>query len=131
MRTVTHRIPGLILTDHEFAVPFDYARSDGEQITFPREVVAPGKEGTQVRPGWSSSRAARASAGRGRTQPPAGSKRALQEFRVLLLDDRGTGRSTPVTHQTLAWRGSPQAQADYVADFRAEGIVRRCGVHPS
>ena len=45
MRTVTHRIPGLVLTDHEFTVPLDYTRPDGEQITvFAREVVAPGKE---------------------------------------------------------------------------------------
>ena len=28
-----------------------------------------------------------------------------------------------MTHQTLAWRGSPQAQADYVAHFRADNIV--------
>ena len=45
MRSVTHRIPGLVLTDHEFTVPLDYARPAGEQITvFAREVVAPGKE---------------------------------------------------------------------------------------
>ena len=123
MRTVTHRIPGLILTDHEFTVPLDYARPDGEQITvFAREVVAPGKEDAdlpwlvffQGGPGF------------GGPRPDAASgwlKRALKEFRVLLLDDRGTGRSTPVTHQTLAWRGSPQAQADYVAHFRADNIV--------
>ena len=35
-------------------------------------------------------------------------KRALQEFRVLLLDGRGTGRSTPVTHQTLRASIRPQ-----------------------
>ena len=45
MRTVTHHIPGLILTDHRFTVPLDYAYPAGEQITvFAREVVAPGKE---------------------------------------------------------------------------------------
>ena len=122
-RAITHRIPGLILTDHEFTVPLEYSRPDGEQITvFAREVVAPGKEDAdlpwlvffQGGPGFSSPR------------PDGRSgwlKRALQEYRVLLLDDRGTGRSTPVTHQTLAWRGSPQAQADYVAHFRADNIV--------
>jgi dienelactone hydrolase len=43
---------------------------------------------------------------------------------VLLLDDRGTGRSTPITHQTLARLGSPQAQADYLKLFRADAIVQ-------
>jgi pimeloyl-ACP methyl ester carboxylesterase len=51
-------------------------------------------------------------------------KRALQEYRVLLLDGRGTGLSAPVTHQTLARFDTPQAQADYVAHFRADNIVR-------
>jgi pimeloyl-ACP methyl ester carboxylesterase len=124
MRTVTHRIPGLILSDHEFTVPLDYAHPAREQITvFAREVVVPDKEDAslpwlvffQGGPGFESPR------------PDGRSgwlKRALQEYRVLLLDDRGTGRSTPVTHQTLAWRGSPPAQADYMANFRADNIVR-------
>ena len=42
---LTHRIPGLVLMDHEFAVPLDYEKSRGETITvFAREVVAPAKE---------------------------------------------------------------------------------------
>jgi pimeloyl-ACP methyl ester carboxylesterase len=49
--------------------------------------------------------------------------RALEDFRVLLLDQRGTGRSTPATHETLAGK-SPQEQADYLRHFRADGIVR-------
>jgi pimeloyl-ACP methyl ester carboxylesterase len=123
MPLIAHRIPGLVLTDHEFTVPLDYSRPDGEQITvFAREVVAPGKEEAdlpwlvffQGGPGYASPRPDNRS---------GWLKRALQEYRVLLLDDRGTGRSTPVTHQTLAWRGSPQAQADYVAHFRADSIV--------
>jgi pimeloyl-ACP methyl ester carboxylesterase len=123
MRTVTHRIPGLILTDHKFTVPLDYAHPAREQITvFAREVVAPDKENAdlpwlvffQGGPGFPSPRPD------GRT---GWLKRALLEYRVLLVDDRGTGRSTPVTHQTLAWRGSPQAQAEYVAHFRADNIV--------
>ena len=65
MRTLTHRIPGLVLTDHRFAVPLDYSRPDGEQITvFAREAVAPGKEDAnlpwlvffQGGPGFSSPR---------------------------------------------------------------------------
>ncbi len=50
--------------------------------------------------------------------------RALREFRVLLLDQRGTGLSTPATAQTLADLGTPEAQAAYLAHFRADNIVR-------
>jgi pimeloyl-ACP methyl ester carboxylesterase len=50
--------------------------------------------------------------------------RALDDYRVLLLDQRGTGRSTPASRHTLGQRGSPQTQADYLAHFRADSIIR-------
>jgi pimeloyl-ACP methyl ester carboxylesterase len=50
--------------------------------------------------------------------------RALDDYRVLLLDQRGTGRSSPITRQTLPARGEPAAQADYLTRFRADAIVR-------
>ena len=124
MRLTTHRLPGLVLTGHEFAVPLDHARPDGPRITvFAREAVAPGKENAnlpwlvffQGGPGFPSPR------------PNANAgwlKRALQDYRVLLLDDRGTGRSTPLTYQTLARLASPQAQAEYLMHFRADAIVQ-------
>ncbi len=49
--------------------------------------------------------------------------RALRDYRVLLLDQRGTGRSSPVSRHTLAALGNAQAQADYLAHFRADAIV--------
>src|SRR5204863_1360937 len=52
---------------------------------------------------------------------PAWLGRALQDFRVVLLDQRGTGRSTPVG--ALAGR-APREQADYLTHFRADAIVR-------
>src|SRR3954451_2198800 len=48
-------------------------------------------------------------------------ERALRDFRVLMLDQRGTGRSTPVG--TLPGR-APAEQAEYLAQFRADAIVR-------
>jgi len=51
-------------------------------------------------------------------------KQALQEYRVLLLDQRGTGLSTPVTHQTLTRFTSPVVMADYLKLFRADAIVQ-------
>ena len=43
---------------------------------------------------------------------------------MLLLDQRGTGRSTPATRQTLPGRGGPLQQARYLTHFRADSIVR-------
>jgi pimeloyl-ACP methyl ester carboxylesterase len=124
MNTSVHRLPGLVLVDHEFNVPLDYARPDGETISvFAREVVASDKEKNnlpwlvyfQGGPGMSAPR----------PEDRSGwLKRALQEYRVLLLDQRGTGRSSPVNYQTLARIAKPRAQADYLKNFRADSIVR-------
>ncbi len=116
-------IPGLIVKSHRFKVPLDYANPSTKISVFARELTAPGKEKLdlpylvffQGGPGSGSPR-------------PGGAngwiKRALTEFRVLLLDQRGTGLSTPITAQTLRHSGTPQAQADYVQHFRADNIVR-------
>ncbi|MES2951996.1 MAG: alpha/beta fold hydrolase [Pseudomonadota bacterium] len=119
----TYRIPGMVLRDHTFELPLDYANPVQTIQVYAREVAAPGKEDTnqpylvyfQGGPGSGAPRPVDASGWIGR---------ALQDYRVLLLDQRGTGRSTPVTAQTLAGFGSAQAQADYLMHFRADNIVR-------
>ncbi|MET8682338.1 alpha/beta fold hydrolase [Streptomyces sp. NPDC004647] len=121
-----YRQPGLVLTDHHFEVPLDHSDPGGERIElFAREVVAPGKEEKELPwllyleggPGFGARR-------------PFGAtdwvKRAVQDYRVLLLDQRGTGRSSPADRQTLPMRGDAQAQADYLARFRADAIVQDC-----
>lgn len=125
MRKGTHRLPGLALTGHEFIVPLDYSSPEGRQISvFAREVVALDHEGKadlpwlvffQGGPGFPSPRPFSKS---------GWLKRAVQEYRVLLLDQRGTGLSTPVTFQTMACLDSAQQQADYLKNFRADSIVR-------
>ncbi|HEY6277724.1 MAG TPA: alpha/beta fold hydrolase [Streptosporangiaceae bacterium] len=113
---------GTVLTDHVFTVPLDHARPDGEQIEiFGREVAAAGQDARpwlvflQGGPGFGGPR-------------PHGRDswldRALTDYRVLLLDQRGTGRSTPATRQTLARFGTAAGQAAYLAHFRADAIVR-------
>ncbi len=116
----TFRVPGATLTEREHVVPLDHAAPDGPSIrVFTREVAAAGGED---RPyllflqGGPGHEAARPSA------PPIGwQKRVLQEYRLLLLDQRGTGRSTPVGDIP---GDTPRAQADYLACFRADSIVR-------
>lgn len=122
MKLMTHYVSGLALTDHIFEVPLDHAQPNGAKIeVFAREVVASRKV-SQALP-W----LVFFQGGPGSPAPrPTGSsgwlKRALQDYRVLLLDQRGTGRSTPVTAQTLAHL-PPQAMADYLKYFRADAIV--------
>lgn len=50
----------------------------------------------------------------------------MDDYRVLLVDQRGTGRSAPATRQTLPARGDAAAQANYLSHFRADSIVRDC-----
>jgi pimeloyl-ACP methyl ester carboxylesterase len=117
-----HRLPGLVLTDHEISVPLDHARPDGERITvFAREVAEPDGADKpflvffQGGPGFEANRPT------GFPRGPSWLDRALRDFRVLMLDQRGTGRSTPVSS---ALPGTPAEQAEYLAHFRADAIVR-------
>jgi pimeloyl-ACP methyl ester carboxylesterase len=113
---------GLVLTEHEFAVPLDHARPDGETITvFAREVADPdGRDRPllvflQGGPGSEAPRPTR------HPSSPGWLDRALTDFRVLMLDQRGTGRSTPIG--TLPGMTAVE-QAEYLTHFRADAIVR-------
>ena len=124
--SLSYRQPGVVLTDRRFTVPLDHHAPDGETIeVYAREVVASDRAGQdlpwllylQGGPGFGANRFV------GR---PAWLGRALKEYRVLLLDQRGTGRSTPANRQTLPLRGGPAEQAHYLTHFRADSIVRDC-----
>lgn len=49
---------------------------------------------------------------------------AVKHWRVILLDQRGTGRSTPVRSTVLESKGSVQDQVEYLKLFRADSIIR-------
>jgi pimeloyl-ACP methyl ester carboxylesterase len=119
-----YRQRGTVVTEHTFGVPLDHDRPGGERIeVFAREVAAAGPAGhklpwlvfLQGGPGFGAPR-------------PHGRDswldRALSDYRVLLLDQRGTGRSTPASRQTLSRFSTAAEQADYLAHFRADAIVR-------
>jgi len=120
-RTSTRHVPGLVLVEHEVDVPLDHSRPDGEQITvFAREVADPDEDDRPLLvflQGGPGSEAPRPN--RGPTSP-AWLDRALRDYRVLMLDQRGTGRSTPVG--TLPGL-SAQQQAERLTHFRADAIV--------
>ncbi|MET8145952.1 alpha/beta fold hydrolase [Sphaerisporangium sp. NPDC005288] len=113
-----------VFADHVFTVPLDHDRPEGERIqVYAREVRAGGRRAEDLPwllylnggPGFSSPR-------------PLGGEgwleRAMEDYRVLLLDQRGTGRSTPLDRRSLPRLGSPSVQAEHLTHFRADSIVR-------
>ena len=124
LRSETYRAPGLVLTDHELEVPLDHGSPDGERISvFAREVADPeGRDRPflvflQGGPGNEAPRPTRL------PTSPAWLDRALQDYRVLMVDQRGTGRSTPIGSLPGM---TPQQQADHLVHFRADSIVADC-----
>lgn len=122
----SYRQPGVVLRDHRFSVPLDHANPSGERIElYGREAVAASKADADLPwlvyleggPGFGARRFIGKQAWLGR---------ALEEFRVLHLDQRGTGFSTPLNRQTLPALGGPRQQADHLALFRSDNIVRDC-----
>ena len=115
--------------EHYFAVPLDHwAPRDGsaETITvFAREYVSANhSEEAAERLPWLLFLQG-GPGGRGNRWGSLGgwSKAAAQDFRILMLDQRGTGLSTPVDRNTLPRRGSAADQAAYLEHFRADSIV--------
>lgn len=114
--------PGLRFIDHTVTVPLDHRRPDGPGIeVFAREVVAADRAGDdlpwllylQGGPGGKGPRPLRAEGWIGH---------AVRTHRVLLLDQRGTGRSTPVTARTVQGLSDPDLAA-YLRHFRVDSIV--------
>jgi len=120
-----YTIPGLAVRDRFVTVPLDWSKPGGDSIeVFFREVVDPTRKDEdlpllcylQGGPGGKSPRP-----GKG---DPAWLAEALKTHRVVLPDQRGTGRSTPVSAATMGQFADGETAADYLACFRADSIVR-------
>ncbi|GAA4724839.1 alpha/beta fold hydrolase [Isoptericola chiayiensis] len=121
----SYTIPGVHVTDRTLTVPLDWtAPADDRTLSvFARELVAPTRRSEELPllvflqggPG-------------GKGPRPTGAEgwvgEALKRFRVVLLDQRGTGRSTAVRAGALQRLGSGDVQAEYLSHFRADSIVR-------
>ena len=117
------QLKGLLTTKHHFSLPLDYQKPKGEKIgIFAREVVSVENQNKplpylvffQGGPGFGAMRC---------IDNTGWIKRATKEFKVLLLDQRGTGLSTPVNFASLSHL-SPEEQAQYLTHFRADSIIQ-------
>ncbi|MCB0912116.1 MAG: alpha/beta fold hydrolase [Propionibacteriaceae bacterium] len=137
MRTTTEKLPGLTLTTLTLDVPLDHTDPGGVQIeVFAR--VATGEDGAnkpylvflQGGPGHEAPRPL------GVPGSPPWLARALQDYQVVMLDQRGTGRSTPISSRVVrdgdtvrAELVAPlagldaSAQAEWLRHLRADEIV--------
>ncbi len=123
MLTAEYTIPGMHIRDHLVEVPVDWTNPDGRTIqVFAREVVDPVKMGhdlpllvfLQGGPGGKSPR----------PMPGEGwLAHALDTHRVVLVDQRGTGRSTRIERATLDQFDTVAGAKDYFLCFRADSIV--------
>ena len=134
MKTTTWNLPGLTLTDLTVEAPLDHADPAAGTIdVFARVATAEGGRDKpylvflQGGPGHEAPRPGLA---------PAWVGRALEEFQVVMLDQRGTGRSTPVYSVVgpdgersmggpLTGLDAPAA-AGYLSHLRADEIVNDC-----
>ncbi|MFA7339052.1 MAG: alpha/beta fold hydrolase [Candidatus Obscuribacterales bacterium] len=121
------KFPGMICRGYYFDAPLNYADPTGPTVSiFAREVVAtenvaksdlPWLFFLQGGPGFQAPRPESLS---------GWMKRAAKDFRILLVDQRGTGLSTAVTEQLVLTHPTAQLQFDYLQQFRADNIVRDC-----
>ncbi|MGN7859536.1 alpha/beta fold hydrolase [Microbacterium sp. 22303] len=123
---IRRRMMDLAVEEHTLTVPLVWSDpSDSRTIDVFASVVA--REGgedlpylvfLQGGPGSEAPRALHAPAA------PSWLDQALQHHRVVMIDQRGTGRSTPVGDGILSL-GS-ETVAEYLTHLRADAIVRDC-----
>jgi proline iminopeptidase len=118
-------IPGMKIRDHVVQVPLDWNNSeDGRTIEiFAREVVNPVRDG-DVLPkllflqGGPGGKSPRPGAG------PVWLTEALKTHRVILLDQRGTGRSSRIEASRMGAFAPTERLAETLCLYRADSIVR-------
>lgn len=139
-RGPVHRIGHLELSEHRFRVPlahaWDWSHPEGpapqpwlaeeEVRLFARVVTSRDPQARlapQERP-WLVYLQGGPGMPAPRPASPAGWVELLsRDYRIVLLDQRGTGLSTPLTARTLARLGGPERQAAYLEHFRADSVV--------
>ena len=123
MKKNQYHYESMIITDYRFRLPLDYKNENGEQISiFAREILNENHKNKslpyliflQGGPGYESPR------------PLTNSgwiKRASEDYKVLLLDQRGTGLSNPISSESIS-DISDLDLAYYLTLFRADNIIK-------
>lgn len=122
-RSLRYAVPGVVIIEHRLTVPVDWSAPDAYPPIeiFAREIVDPARAGDdlplllflQGGPG-----------GQGPRPLAAGWwTTALATHRVVLVDQRGTGRSSRIDGRRIAGFDDAAAAAAYLACFRADAIV--------
>ena len=113
---------GTEVLEHTLEVPLDHARPDDRRrlSVFAREYRRSDSADLPVLLYLQGGPGMRAL----RPPLPAWVGVALERYRVLMLDQRGTGRSTPVTAASMGpLMADPGVTVDYLSQFRADAIV--------
>ena len=123
MKKNQYHYESMIITDYRFRLPLDYKNENGEQISiFAREILNENHKNKslpyliflQGGPGYESPR------------PLTNSgwiKRASEDYKVLLLDQRGTGLSNPISSESIS-DISDLDLAYYLTLFRSDNIIK-------
>ncbi|AEE47803.1 alpha/beta fold hydrolase [Cellulomonas fimi] len=121
--THEYAMTGFVVRDHRVRVPVDWADPArfGDIEVFAREVVDP-RRATQDLPLLLFLQGGPGGMGP-RPAPGSWLGAALEKYRVVLLDQRGTGRSSRVDGRVVARFDDPEVAADYLACFRGDAIV--------
>lgn len=116
---------GLHVVDRRVEVPLDWGHpDDGRTLqVFVREVCSAGKRDDNLPllvflQGGPGGKCPRPTA-----HGPTWLHEATRHFRVLLPDQRGTGRSSRITDTIMDGFDTPEAAADYLSHFDAHAIV--------
>nr|WP_298374962.1 alpha/beta fold hydrolase [uncultured Halomonas sp.] len=125
MEIDTYDLSGLHVIDQRLEVPLDWRNPDDDKTlcVFFREVCDPAQKDAQLPllvflqggPGGKSPRPT--------SSGPGWLLDAIKKYRVILPDQRGTGRSSRITGATMEAMSDAQAAADYLACFDAHAIV--------
>lgn len=121
---LTRVMRGVRTTPHRFVVPLNHSEPDGEHIEiFAREYSSTDHDDAAQLPWLLFLQGGPGVRGNRSTQLSGWMKAAARDFRILMLDQRGTGLSTPADAVTLPLRGTPADQVNYLRHFRADSIV--------
>ncbi|WP_124054454.1 alpha/beta fold hydrolase [Arcanobacterium ihumii] len=130
LHTTEVKIPGFTTYEHQLTVPLDHKGtllSESERTQLPATIRVFARE--YVRDGGAElPRLVYFQGGPGSPSPrpePVGGfvECLLEKYRVLLLDERGTGLSHALDATVVTDVGTPELQAAYLSCFRADSIV--------